>query len=103
MSYNSRNKKQMENKMKVKLILHEWKCIEKVVEGEVDLDDYNLDEDGYYVDENGDLWNAYGVGYLDDMDLGRDAMGYNVKSINSRIINSEYDYKIEVDKVEELK
>ena len=89
--------------MKVKITLHEWTCVEKVVEGEVDLDDYHLDEDGFFVDENGNLWNAYGVGYLDDMDLGTDAMGYNVKSINSTILDSEYDYKIEVDKFEELK
>ena len=89
--------------MKVKLILHEWTCVEKVVEGEVDLDDYHLNEDGDYVDENGDSWNAYGVGYLDDADLGTDAMGYNVKSINSKIVDSECDYKIKLAKVKELK
>jgi hypothetical protein len=77
---------------KVKVIMKEWECkeVEYICEVSESV-------------SAGQRWDAYGIGYLDDSDLGTDAEGFNAVPISSRTIDKDADSKWELVEWEEIK
>ena len=70
----------MNNKIKIKVKVIEWKAEKVEYICEVDKDEYEKCKD-------------YGIGYLDGSDLGTDAEGFEAFEISKKIIDNDWELK----------